>query len=57
MLKCENAWVSWLEVTTTLLTPSMTNTIMAEVMAGLDNKHSCSLLAPPLPSTRHPQVA
>ena len=46
LLKCEKSWVSWLEVATTLLTPSMTNTILAEVMAGLDNKHSCSLLAP-----------
>ena len=46
LLPCEKLWVSWLEVATTLLTPSMTNTILAEVMTGLDNKHSCSLLAP-----------
>ena len=46
LLPCEKSWVSWLEVATTLLTPSMTNTILAEVMAGLDNNHSCSLLAP-----------
>ena len=46
LLPCEKSWVSWLEVATTLLTPSMTNTILVEVMAGLDNNHSCSLLAP-----------
>ena len=50
LLPCERSWISWLEVATTLLTPSMTNTILTEVMAGLDSKHSCSLLAPLLSS-------
>ena len=46
LLPFEKSWISWLEVATTLLTPTMTNTIVGEVMARLDKEHSCSLLTP-----------
>ena len=46
LLPCEKSWINWLEVATTLLTPTMINTIVAEVMARLEKEHSCFLLVP-----------